>query len=341
MDKNIIEGLEVIVGKNHVVTDREQMQSYLSDESAELARPKPADDVILVRPASAQDISSVMSLANKYSVPVFPRGGGTGLVGGAVPTKNGIIISMERMNKIEIDSDNLMAVAEAGVTLETLLKVAGDAGLFFPLHPGDESAQLGGLAVTNAGGARAIRYGVMRNYVRGMEIVLPTGEILKLGGKLHKDNVGYDLMQLIMGSEGTLAIITKVILRLHSKFGSTATLILPYTNRHSAIASVPKILRQAGLPLAIEYVEKDLMEKTAEHLGDTWPVKSGSCYLIVVMAESDRDHVLAESLKVAEICKQNGSLEPLFLEQKNEQDRILRMRSNIYVALKNQTAERS
>lgn len=338
MDRSIVDDLEAIVGRTGVVTAREQMLDYLQDESVDSVRPKPAEDLILVKPATAQQISQILELANKHSIPVFPRGGGTGLAGGAVPTKDGLVVSMERMNKIEIDRENMMAVAEAGVTLETLLNTATQAGLFFPLHPGDESAQLGGLAATNAGGVRAVKYGVMRNYVRGIEAVLPTGEILSLGGKLHKNNVGYDFMQLLVGSEGTLAIITKVILRLLPKSPATATLILPYNNMHDAIASVSKIL-QVDIPLAVEYVEKDLMERSAEHLGETWPVKSGTCYLIVVVAESSKDHVLETCMKIAEACQQNKALEPLFVDEKDKQERILRVRSNIYSAMKNGIAD--
>jgi glycolate oxidase len=343
MDEVCIEKLEIIlgniVGKSYVVTDRKRMESYLVDETVEPVRPEPATKLVLVKPANTQEVSEILKIANANKIPVYPRGGGTGLVGGSIPTENGIILSMERMNKIDVDKENLMAVAEAGVTLEKFLSVVDDAGLFFPLHPGDETAHLGGLVATNAGGARAIKYGVMRNYVRGMEVVLPTGEVLMLGGKLQKNNVGYDLMQLIIGSEGTLAVITKVILRLHPKFGMTATLIIPFNSRHDALSSVPKILYDGRMPLAIEYVEKDLMEKTAKHLGEAWPVKEGNCYLLIIEAESNRDQVLSESLRIAEICKENGSLEPLFAEPRDEQERILRIRSNIYSALKPETAD--
>jgi len=339
MKKDVIERLESIVGKTYVVSERERMQNYLTDESTDIVRPRPASDLLLVRPANTQEVSDILRLANENNIPVFPRGGGTGLVGGAIPTQKGLILAMERMNRIEIDKENLMAVAEAGVTLETLSKSANDAGLFFPLHPGDETSQIGGLVATNAGGARAIKHGVMRNYVKGMEVVLPTGEILRLGGKLHKNNVGYDFMQFITGSEGTLAVITKVTLRLLPMFGATATLIFPYNDRNDAIRSVPKMIRDGRTPLSIEYAERDLMERTAKHLGENWPVKSGNCYLMIVIAESSREQVLSESMKIAETCQQMGALEPLFVEPRSEQDRILRIRSNIYPALKSQTAD--
>jgi len=339
LERLLVNPLEAIVGSGYVVTDREKMQNYLADETAKIVRPKPANDLVLVKPSNAREVSEILQFASKHRIPVFPRGGGTGLAGGSIPTQDGIILSMERMNGLEIDTANLMVVVEAGVTLETLSNKVSQAGLFFPLHPGDQNAQVGGLVATNAGGSRALRYGVMRNYVKGIEAVLPTGEILNLGGKLHKNNVGYDLLQLIIGSEGTLAVITKVILRLYAKSGATATLILPYENRHDALSSVPKILQQIGLPLAIEYVEKDVVERTARHLGEHWPAKSGNCYLIVIVAEESREQVLSQSTRLAEVCQQNRALEPLYAESKRDQDRILAIRSSIYFALKSETAD--
>jgi len=339
VEESIVDGLRSIVEKAHVVTDREQMQNYLADETAAPVRPKPANDLILVRPANTQQVSAVLQLANKHGIAIFPRGGGTGLVGGAIPTRDGIILSLERLDGIEIDKENMMAIAEAGVTLDKLTKTANEVGLFFPPHPGDENAQMGGLVATNAGGSRAVRYGVMRNQVKALEVVTPAGAILNLGGRLHKDNVGYATMQLIIGSEGTLAVVTKVILRLYPKFGATATIILPFTNRNDAMSSVQKILQGAGTPLAIEYVERDLLEMTAKHLGEKWPVTIGEQYLIIIGAEASRDQLLPQSVRIREICQQNGGLEPFYVESQRDQDKILRIRSNIYFALKNETVD--
>jgi glycolate oxidase len=339
VDRSIVDGLRSVVERAHVVTDREQMQNYLADETAAPVRPKPANDLILVRPANTQQVSAVLQLANKHGIVVFPRGGGTGLVGGAIPTRDGIILSLERLDGIEIDRENMMAIAGAGVTLDKLTKTANEVGLFFPPHPGDENAQMGGLVATNAGGSRAVRYGVMRNQVKALEIVTPAGDILNLGGRLHKDNVGYDVMQLIIGSEGTLAVVTKVTLRLYPKFGATATIILPFTNRNDAMSTVQKILQDAGIPLAIEYVERDLLEMTAKHLGEKWPVTIGEQYLIIIGAEASRDQLLPQSVRIREICQQNGGLEPFYVESQRDQDKILRIRSNIYFALKNETVD--
>lgn len=334
MEPALVKTLESIVGKDEVITTRDRMMSYLSDESPPLLEPKPANDVIVVRPSDVNQVSAVLKFANEHSIPVVARGGGTGLVGGAVPTRNGIVLSFERMNQISVDKDNLMAVAGAGATLGALIEAAGRAELAFPPHPGDENAQIGGLVATNAGGARAVRHGVMRNQVRGVEVVLPTGEILNLGGKVHKNNTGYDLMQLMIGSEGTLGVVTQATIQLYAKSGASLTLIVPYSDRRAAIATVPKILQQAGAPLAIEYVEKDLVERSAKQLGTRWPVTTGDYYLMIIVAEGTRDEVLASSLMISEICKQNTNFEVFAAESQRDQDNILKIRSNLYEVLR-------
>ncbi len=339
MDRVVIESLEGIVGKSNVITRMEQMQNYVTDETPAFIRPSPAKDLLLVKPETTEHVAAIMELANRNHVPVFPRGGGTGLAGGCVPTKDGIVLSLEKMRKVEIDVGNMMAVAEAGVTLATLNEAAAGAGLSFPPHPGDENAQVGGLIATNAGGSRAVRHGVMRNHVRAIEVVLPSGEILNLGGKVHKNNVGYDLMQLLIGCEGTLGIITKATIQLYPKLGVSLTLVVPYDNRVDAISSVPKILRGAMPPLAIEYVERDLMERTAKHLGKRWPVTAGKYYLIVIVSEPNRDQALAESLRISEVCRENTSYELFAAESVADQQDILAVRSSIYTVLKPETLD--
>ena len=334
MDTALLNELESIVGSEHVIAKMERMLSYLSDETPAVMEPKAASDVVVLKPKNVNEVAAILKLANQHRIPIFPRGGGTGLVGGAVPTRNGIVLSLERMSRIQIDPENLMADAEAGVTLGKLIEAAREKGLAFPPHPGDENAQVGGLVATNAGGSRAVRHGVMRNQVRALQFVLPSGEIMNLGGKVHKDNVGYDLMQLAIGSEGTLGVVTQATIQLYGSEGASVTLVVPYTNRAAAIATVPKILQQAGQPLAIEYVEKDLMERSAKHLATRWPVTTGEYYLIIIVAEATRDEVLSKSLKISEICKENGSLEILAAESAREQENILSIRSNLYTVLK-------
>lgn len=337
--KEVLEDLRKIVGEDFVITEEGLMKDYLKDETADSVLPQPADNVILTKPSNVQEVSDILRFANQTEVPIFLRGAGTGLVGGCIPTEDGIILSMERMNEIKIDKKNLMVVAEAGVTLETLFEAVEDAGMLFPPHPGDEGAQIGGLIACNAGGARAMKHGVMRNYVKGLEVVTPTGETIHLGGKLLKNNAGYDLMHLIIGSEGTLGIITKATLRLYPRFGATATLVVPYDDRHDAMETVPKILQEGIIPMAIEFVEKELIEKSAEHLGEEWPGKEGNVFLIFILSGETKDEVYSESEKIVEITQNYNSLEPLIAERRKDQEKILNIRSNIYTALKPDTAD--
>lgn len=332
--EELISNLRNIVGDKWVITQREFMESYLRDETPDPIRPKPAEGLTLVKPSSAEDVAAILKIANVNKVPVFPVGGRTGLVGGSVPTKPGIIISLERMNKIEVDRENIMAIAEAGATLGDLIKAADEAGFFFPPHPGDEGAQIGGLIATNAGGARALKYGVMRNYVRGLEIVLPTGEILSLGGKLLKNNTGYDLMQLAIGCEGTLCIITKAVIRLFPKSKFMVTLVVPFNTRSDALKSVPEILRSGAMPLAIEYVQIREIEEAAKHLNERWPVQKGFAQLIIILDGAGQEEIFLRCEEISKICESNNAVDIMLAETAEEQNRILRVRSNIYTALK-------
>lgn len=332
--------LKRIVGEDWVVTDRGQMASYLVDETYTGLVLKPADNVVVVKPANAEEISSIMRLANELNFPVYPRGGGTGVCGGAIPTRDGIVLSLERLDKVlEVDQENLMVVAEAGVTLAQLLESVESQGLLFPPHPGDEGAQLGGLVVCNAGGTRAVKYGVVRNYVKGLEIVLPTGEIVQMGGKLLKNNTGLDLMHLMIDSEGILGIVTKVILRLYPRFAGPATLVVSFDDRHAAIRSVPKILQAGVIPMAIEYVDRDLMEDTARYLGTNWPVTKGKSHLIVIVTGTNDDDVYEQCQTVSEICEANSAVDTLIAESREEQAHILHIRSEESMTYKAQLAE--
>jgi glycolate oxidase len=332
--KDLLNKLKEIVGNEWVITEREFMESYLKDETPEPVRPSSATDLVLVKPSTTEEVSQVLRLANHDKVPVFPVGGRTGLVGAAVPTLPGIILSAERMNRIEIDRENMMAVAEAGATLGDLFKASEQAGLFFPPHPGDEGAQVGGLVATNAGGVRAVKYGVMRNYVKGVEAVLPTGEVLNLGGRLIKNNMGYNLMELIIGSEGTLCVVTKAVIKLYPKIEVSATLVIPFNSRHDAIRSVQAILRSGVIPLAIEYVELREVSQAADHLNEKWPVQSGNAQLIVILTAAGEDELYSSCEKISDVCRERNGGDAVFAETSAEQEKILRIRSNIYTTLK-------
>ncbi len=335
-----VDALKRIVGDDWVVTARDQITGYLADETYLGVLPKPADNVVVVKPANPKEISEILKLANKEKTPVYPRGGGTGLVGAAVPTKDGIVLSLERLDKvIEVDKENMMVVAEAGVTLEHLLKSVEASDLLFPPHPGDEGAQVGGMIACNAGGTRAVKYGVVRNYVKGLEVVLPTGEIVTMGGKLLKNNTGLDLMHLIIDSEGVLGIITKATMRLYPKFGATATLVVSFDDRRAAIGMVPKILQAGVIPMAIEYTEKSLMEMTAKHVNMTWPAKQGTAQIIIIMAESNEDQLYGMCEQISSIAEKNGAVDVLMAETGAEQTTILKIRSEVGNAVKSKVCD--
>ena len=258
--KEVTERLVQAVGEDFVITGRERTKAFLYDEVEITYRPAAAADSVVVKPANTEEAAAVMKIADTMTVPVVVRGGATGLAGGCTPVVDSIIISTERMNHIlEIDEENMVAVLEAGVTLMDLLEeLEHHDGLSFPVHPGDEGAQMGGMAVTNAGGARAVRHGVMRKHILGVTAVLPNGEILELGGKLIKNNAGYNLTQLLLGSEGTLAMVTKVILKIFPKDKATATIVAPFEKIQDACHAVTDILKSGYTPLAVEYMDKRL-----------------------------------------------------------------------------------
>ena len=332
--------LRTIVGTDFVVTQREQIGQYLLDETPQAVKPVAADNVIVVKPASAAQISEILKLANRTRTPVYPRGGGTSTVGGPIPTSDGVVLSLERLDHVEeIDMENMMVVAESGVTMETLLRAVEGAGLFFPPHPGDEGAQVGGVIACNAGGSRAVKYGIVRNYVKGLEVVLPTGEIVTMGGKLLKNNTGLDLMHLMIGSEGTLGIITKAVFRLYPRAAVTAVLLVSFEERHAAVAAVPRVLQAGIIPLAIEYVERDIIEISARHLGLTWPAKTGDAHIIFTVDGNSEDEVYGQCQRIAEVCDANGAVDTLFAETRQEQDNILKMRNELYGVLMPDLAE--
>jgi len=335
-----IKQLQDIVGADYVITDRDHMQSYLCDETVVCVRPKPAEKVVVVKPGNAREISEILKLANLDKTPVFIRGGGTGLCGGAIPTRDGLLISMERLNKvIELDADNLMITVEAGVTLADILKAADGAGLFFPPHPGDEGAQAGGMVALNAGGTRAVKYGVTRSYVKGLEAVLPTGEIVNFGGKLIKNNQGFDLLQLMINSTGLLGVITKITFRLYPKPEASATLVVSYNNRYDAINTVPKILRSGTTPLAIEFFERDIVMQVSKKIGVNWPVEKGTAYLMIILTGTSEDDMFSQAEKIAQICEENKSVDVQVADKAQMQADILKLRSEFFSIFKDRTAD--
>jgi glycolate oxidase len=336
MNQKIIDQCSQIVGADYCITDEEHKKAYFYDEIEEILRPKANEHSIVVKPGNPEEVSKILQLANEGKIPVVTRGGGTGLCGGAIPIFESIILSMERLNKIvEIDKGNMMAVLETGVTLAALLEeLERHPGIGFPVHPGDEGAHIGGMAVTNAGGARAVKHGVMRKQIHGLEVVLANGEILQLGGKLIKDNAGYNLMNLIIGSEGTLAVITKVILKLYPQDKYSGTIIASFNSLEDASAVCLELLASDTTPLAVEYQDKHLFTGTAEMMGKKWQLEKGVADLMIILSEADEKRFYSACEQVYEICQRNGSCEQYFAGRKNEQVELLLIRSQHYEYIK-------
>ena len=335
VDGQVMKRLEEIV-EGRIISDPERMQDYAGDEFADSSIRKIPE--VVVQPKSTEEVSQILKLANQEKIPVTPRGGGTGLCGGCIPLYGGIVLSLEEMKSIlEIDKENMMAVVEAGLTLTDFYDKVEEAQLFFPPHPGEEGAQFGGLVNTNASGARAVKYGGIRNYIKGLEVVLPQGEIVTAGGKYMKQSSGYSLLNLIIGSEGTLGVVTKVIISLLLKPQAMYTLIVPYDSLAKAIETVPEI-RSRVVPMAVEFIEHEVIPPTEQLLGKSWPVKA-KAYLMVIVDGASDEEVFSVFETIGDICLKHGaaikSVDELSIAdtQKRQRD-VLEIRSNIYSAIK-------
>jgi glycolate oxidase len=327
-----------IVGPEDVLSDPEKLENFSHDEYSlsEIGRyPE-----VAVKPGSTEEVAAIMRLASAEHIPVTPRGAGTGLSGGCVPLYGGIVLSLEKMNRIvEIDLANQMAVVEPGVTLGDFSRAVEEAGLSFPPHPGDESAMIGGLIATNAGGSRAVKYGVIRNYVRGLEVVLPGGDVIQLGGKLVKSSTGYSLLHLIIGSEGTLGIVTRAVIQLLPAAALSRSLVVPFDDVDSAIETVPLLMGRKVIPLAFEFIEQEVIRITEEYLNKRWPTSAGRTCLLIILDAAAEEEMDRASQEVAEACLQKGALDVFIADTPKKQELVLEIRSQIYEALKSQTVE--
>ncbi len=307
----IVAQLAAIVGPHNLIYDApERMLDYAHDESFAthgLHMPE-----VIVKPASAEEISAIMRLANRERIPVTPRGAGSGLSGGAVPLFGGILLSVERMNRIlEIDLENLVAVVEPGVITNELSEAVRPHGLFYAGYPMSvELCYIGGNVAENAGGGRAVKYGVTGRYVLGLEVVLPTGEIVSLGGKRLKDVTGYDLVHLMVGSEGTLGIFTKIILRLLPAPAASAVLLAPFADAHTAIHAVPRLIQQGHLvPAAVEFMDYAAMQLAYAFTQERLPHRAARALLLVEVDGYTAAEVEAQCDALARLLSEAGALD--------------------------------
>ncbi len=322
----ILTQIKSIVGAAYVFTDEESFEKYGRDETEKLHY-RPA---VVVKPRKAEEISALMQLANKHLIPVTPRGAGTGLTGGALPHLGGLVIAMERFNSIlEIDERNLQVTTEPGVITEVLQNAVKEKGLFYPPDPASKgSCFIGGNISENSGGPKAVKYGVVKDYVLNLEIVLPTGEIIWTGSNVLKNATGYNLTQLIVGSEGTLGIVTKIVLRLipHPKFD--LLMLAPFDSLEKASEAVSAIFRAGITPSAMELMEIEsiklaskLCESTAITITDNL-----AAHLIIEVDGNDKDVLMKDMEAIADVLSNFEVGELYFADDAQQKTELWKIR---------------
>lgn len=295
---------------------------------------------ILIKVISTEEISEIMKYANENNIPIVARGSGTGLVGASVPLYGGIMIETTLMNNIiEIDDENLTVTVEPGVLLMELSKFVEERDLFYPPDPGEKSATLGGNISTNAGGMRAVKYGTTRDYVRGLTVVLPTGEIMEVGGKVVKNSSGYGLKDLIIGSEGTLCIITKAILKLLPLPKKSISLLVPFDDIERAIDIVPKIIKSKAVPTAIEFMDRDIILFSEEFLGKKFPDNKYDAYILLTFDGNSKEQVEVEYETVANLCLKEGAKDVYIVDTDERKESVWSARGAFLEAIKASTTE--
>ena len=317
------------LGESNVVTDdRDVLENYSWDQAGRIWGHMPE---AVVRPENTGQVSSVMKTASRYRIPVTPRGAGSGLNGGAVPLAGGIVLSLERMNSIiEIDPVNRVAVVEPGVVTNDLCRAAAEKGFLYAGYPmSTETSFIGGNFATNAGGGKVVRYGSTRRHILGAEAVLPSGEVINLGGKFRKDTWGYNLLQLLIGSEGTLAVITKLIVNLEPKPGKTVNLLACYPDIETLVKSVSQIIGSGQKIISCEFMDRNLVRYTTEYLGCRLPEQDRSEGYLIIQLEADNEDQLEESYeKVGGICMNCGAFEVFVAENRTDSAAMWNVRQN-------------
>ena len=323
--------LKGIVGDKYVVYgDAEALAPYSHDEVK--APQYHAMPECLVRPKTADEISRIMKLANRERIAITPRGAGSGLSGGAVPIHGGVVLLVDRMNQIiEIDRDNMMAVVEPGVVTNEINEAIRQHGLFYAGYPMSlETCYVGGNVAENAGGGKAVKYGVTGRYITGLEVVTPTGDIVEMGGKLVKDVTGYNLIGLMVGSEGTLGIFTKIVIKLMPLPKACVDLLVLFPSPESAIAAVPAIMTSGGLiPTSIEFMDQTSVRSACEYLNESLPWQNCGAMLLITVDGADSEQVQREYETIGELCLSGGAIEVYVADNYTTSERIWKVRRNI------------
>lgn len=334
LSKEVISRLQQIVGPSFLFLDEETRNNYGRDETEDYVFPPG----VVLKPASAEEISAILKLANDYKIPVTPIGGKTGLSGGALSIHQGIGLSMERFNKIlHIDEQNLQVMVEPGVVTQTLQEAVLEKGLFYPPDPSSRgSCFIGGNVAENAGGARAVKYGVTKDYVLNLEVVLPTGEIVWTGANTLKNSTGYNLTQLMVGSEGTLGVITKIVMKLLPKNTHNVLMLVPFFNSSQACEAVAQIFKAGITPSALEFMERDAIDWTLRFIdGISLNIKDEvEAHLLIEVDGNYPDVLFSEAEKITEVLEQFAIDEILFADSEDQKNALWKLRRAVAEAVK-------
>ena len=338
----VVAELARIVGERFVTTDPEKMAPYSHDEVAGEQYAHMPEAV--VKPKCAEEVAEIIRLANRRRIPVTPRGAGSGLSGGAVPVRGGIVLCSERMNRIlEIDRQNMVVVVEPGVVTNDINERIHDLGLYYAGYPMSvETCFIGGNVAENAGGGKAIKYGVTERYVLGLQVVTPTGEIVELGGKRVKDVTGFNLVKLMVGSEGTLGFITRIILKLLPLPRAQVCLLALFPDARAAIDVVPAIMTQGGIvPTAVEFMDRLSVRASCEYLNEHMPWQEAGAMLLIEVDGSDEAVVESEYETIGELCLANAAQQVYVADNHTTRERLWKVRRNIAEAFKVQSPHQS
>ncbi len=334
LPQNLIDQLQAVVGQSFVFLDQETRNHYGHDETEDYVFPPS----VVVKPANAQEIAAILKLANDYKIPTTPIGARTGLSGGALSIYQGIGLSMERLDKIiEIDEQNLQVTVEPAVITQVLREAVSEKGLFYPVDPSSMgSCWIGGNIAENSGGARAVKYGVTKDYVLNLEVVLPNGEIIWTGANTLKNSTGYNLTQLMVGSEGTLGVITKAVLKLLPKNNHNVLMLVPFYKANEACEAVSAIFRAGIVPSALEFMERDGIDWTLKY-NDNINVKVNEQVQAHLLIEVDGNYpeiLMQEAEKILAVVEQFEIDEVLFADTEDEKNALWKMRRSVAEAVK-------
>jgi glycolate oxidase len=334
LNKNIVQLLEDIVGASYIFVDLETRNHYGHDETEDLIFPPQ----VVIKPANTQEISQILKIANEYMISVTPIGARTGLSGGALSIYGGIGLSLERLNKIlNIDEQNLQVTVEPAVITQVLRETVAEKGLFYPVDPSSMgSCWIGGNVAENSGGARALKYGVTKDYVLNLEVVLANGEIIWTGANTLKNATGYNLTQLMVGSEGTLGIITKIVLKLIPQNKNNLLLLVPFYKANQACEAVSEIFKAGITPSALEFMERDAIEWSAKYVeGINVEIKDDhQAHLLIEVDGNYPEILMQEAEKIVEVLEQFEIDEILFADTEEQKNVLWKMRRSVGEAVK-------